>query len=287
MQVEGNEVKYKDTFFQDTDYTKEDWASNERAIIARVGKIIERIDGQIKPEDKTFAQRNFLLKFTQTHKSWQAIASANAFKRKHSNFLTGQREQGKYSGIYTHVGRYFKEANIKDFKSFKEVFDKAPMEEKMALRRVMIDFGNLLGVTMLWLLFSGAADDDEDNATLQFANYLALRVKNETVSSQLGIVGEFYGSMESPIVGLSRIKTIATIPNAFSGKEITRGRYKGLTESERYFIQAVPGVKPAYDLWDAENIRSQAQAYEFFNRKNDMFNVWAYLISQIEGDDEE
>ena len=287
MEVEGNEVKYKDTFFQDTDYTKEDWASNERAIIARVGKIIERIDGQIKPEDKTFAQRNFLLKFTQTHKSWLAIGSANAFKRKHSNFLTGQREQGKYSGIYTHVGRYFKEANIKDFKSFKEVFDKAPMEEKIAIRRVLIDLGNLFGVTMLWLLFSGAADDDEDNATLQFANYLALRVKNETVSSQLGIVGEFYGSMESPIVGLSRIKTIATIPNAFSGEEITRGRYKGLTESERYFIQAVPGVKPAYDLWDAENIRSQAQAYEFFNRKNDMFNVWAYLISQVEGDDEE
>lgn len=287
MEVEGNEVKYKDTFFQDTDYTKEDWASNERAIIARVGKIIERIDGQIKPEDKTFAQRNFLLKFTQTHKSWLAIGSANAFKRRHTNYITGQGEQGKYSGSLAHFKRYFKEANIKDFKSFKEVFDKAPMEEKMALRRVMIDFGNLLGVTMLWLLFSGAADDDEDNATLQFANYLALRVKNETVSSQLGIVGEFYGSMESPIVGLSRIKTIATIPNAFSGEEITRGRYKGLTESERYFIQAVPGVKPAYDLWDAENIRSQAQAYEFFNRKNDMFNVWAYLISQVEGGDEE
>ena len=287
MEVEGNEVKYKDTFFQDTDYTKEDWASNERAIIARVGKIIERIDGQIKPEDKTFAQRNFLLKFTQTHKSWLAIGSANTFKRRHTNYITGQVEQGKYSGSLAHFKRYFKEANIKNFKSFKEVFDKAPTEEKIAIRRVLIDFGNLLGVTMLWLLFSGAADDDEDNATLQFANYLALRVKNETVSSQWGILGEFYGSMESPIVGLSRIKTIATILNAFSSKEITRGRYKGLTESERYFIQAVPGVKPAYDLWDAEHIRSQAQAYEFFNRKNDMFNVWAYLISQVEGDDEE
>jgi len=287
MDVEGNEVKYKDEFFQDTDYTKEDWASSERAIIARVGKIIERIDGQIKPEDKTFAQRNFLLKFTQTHKSWLAIGSANAFKRRHNNYLTGQGEQGKYSGTLAHLRRYFKDANIKDFKSFKEVFDKAPIEEKVALRRVLIDFGNLAAVTLLWALFSGAADDDEDNAVLQFANYMALRVKNETVSSQLGIVGEFYGSMESPIVGLSRIKTIATIPNAFSGEEITRGRYKGLTEAERYFIQAVPGVKPAYDLWDAENIRSQAQAYEFFNRKNDMFNVWAYLISQVEGDEEE
>jgi hypothetical protein len=280
IEVEGNEVKYKDTFFQDTEYTKEDWASSERAIIARVGKIIERIDGQIQPQDKTFAQRNFLLRFTMMHKAWLAIGGANAAKRRHTNYITGQGEQGKYSGTLAHVGRYFKEANIKDFKTFKDVYEKAPIEEKLALKRVLVDFGNLLGITVLYLLISGAADDDEENASLQFANYLAMRVKNETISSQIGLFGELYGSMESPIVGLSRIKTIATFPNAFSGDKITRGRYAGLTEAQRYWIQAVPGVKPTYDVWSAENIRSQAQAYEFFNRKNDMFNVWTYLMTQ-------
>ena len=57
------------------------------------------------------------------------------------------------------------------------------------------------------------ADDDEnkDNITIQGTAYLLDRVINETSSSQLGLMGEFYQKAESPITGLSSIKDMLSI----------------------------------------------------------------------------
>ena len=142
-------------------------------------------------------------------------------------------------------------------------------------------------ITILSFLIASGADDDEENSAKQLANYLVLRTKNETISSQAGIIGEIYKSLESPLVGLSRVKNIATFWNIFDSDEIKQGRYAGLSEREKYIIQAIPGLKSAYDLSDAKNIRTQATSYEFFNKENGVFNIFATMLNEIEEDENE
>ena len=142
-------------------------------------------------------------------------------------------------------------------------------------------------LTILGFFIAAGADDDEESTTKQLANYLALRTKNETISSQAGIIGEIYKSLESPLVGLSRVKNIATFWHVFDSDEIKRGRYAGLSQREKYIIQAIPGLKAAYDVSTPKNIRTQATSYEFFNKENSVFNIFATMLNEIEEDDNE
>jgi hypothetical protein len=281
----NGEMTYNSEMLRENGITPEQWKNIELGLMARVGKIVERIDGQIKPQDRTIAQRNFLLSWTMLHKSYLAIGTANAFKGKQINLLTGQVEQGKYTGALSwaikSAGQKFNVKNIKD--KYGEV-DEA---DKVAARRVLVESGVLMTVTILSFLIASGADDDEESSAKQFANYLVLRTKNETISSQAGIIGEIYKSLEAPLVGLSRVKNIATFWNVFDSDEITRGRYAGLSEREKYIIQAIPGLKSAYDLSDAKNIRTQATSYEFFNRENSTFNIFALMLNEIEEDENE
>jgi hypothetical protein len=281
----NGEMTYNSEMLRENGITPEQWKNIELGLMARVGKIVERIDGQIKPQDRTIAQRNFLLSWTMLHKSYLAIGTANAFKGKQINLLTGQVEQGKYTGALSwaikSAGQKFNVKNIKD--KYGEV-DEA---DKVAARRVLVESGVLMTITILSFLIASGADDDEESSAKHFANYLVLRTKNETVSSQAGIIGEVYKSLEAPLVGLSRVKNIATFWNVFDSDEITRGRYAGLSEREKYIIQAIPGLKSAYDLSDAKNIRTQAASYQFFNKENEVFNIFATMLNEIEEDKNE
>ena len=281
----NGEMTYSSEMLRENGITPEQWKNIELGLMARVGKIVERIDGQIKPQDRTIAQRNFLLSWSMLHKSYLAIGTANAFKGKQINLLTGQVEQGKYTGALTwaikSAGQRFNVKNIKD--KYGEVDD----ADKVAARRVLVESGVLMTITILSFLIASGADDDEENSAKQLANYLVLRTKNETISSQAGIIGEIYKSLESPLVGLSRVKNIATFWNVFDSDEIKQGRYAGLSQREKYIIQAIPGLKSAYDLSDAKNIRTQATSYEFFNRENSVFNIFATMLNEIEEDNNE
>jgi hypothetical protein len=286
IEVEGNEMRYSQDFYKAIGQTEEQWKEGERALAVRIGKMVERVDGQIKPWDKTAAQRNFLLSWTMLHKGWMAIGAANSFKSKHTNYLTGQIEQGKLTGTVSFIRQLFSNVKLKDLKSFADAYKQVDDVAKVSFRRVLVEFGSLAAVTLIYLLAKSAADDDEEDYTKQLTAYLASRVKNETVSSQLGIVGELYKSMKEPIVGLSRIKTVLSMHKILDGTEIQRGRYQGLTERQRYFLQAIPGAKPFYDIYDADNLNSQRTSYEFFNKENDFFNIWTYILSQNEEDEE-
>ena len=281
----NGEMTYSSEMLRENGITPEQWKNIELGLMARVGKIVERIDGQIKPQDRTAAQRNFLLSWSMLHKSWLAIGTANAFKGKQTNMLTGQVEQGKYVGLKNFIGNLGRD--IYRTKSIEEAYLLLDDADKVAARRVLVELGVLMSVTALSFLLASGADDDEENSAKQLANYLVLRTKNETVSSQAGIIGEIYKSLESPLVGLSRVKNIATFWNVFDSDEIKQGRYAGLSERERYIIQAIPGLKSAYDLSNAKNIRTQAASYEFFNKENEVFNIFALMLNKIEEDENE
>lgn len=281
----NGEMTYNSEMLRENGITPEQWKNIELGLMARVGKIVERIDGQIKTQDRTIAQRNFLLSWSMLHKSYLAIGTANAFKGKQINLLTGQVEQGKYTGLVNFMSNLAKDTY--KTKSIKEAYLLLDDADKVAARRVLVESGVLMTLTILGFFIAAGADDDEESTTKQLANYLALRTKNETISSQAGIIGEIYKSLESPLVGLSRVKNIATFWHVFDSDEIKRGRYAGLSQREKYIIQAIPGLKAAYDVSTPKNIRTQATSYQFFNKENEVFNIFSVMLNEIEEDENE
>ena len=93
-------------------------------------------------------------------------------------------------------------------------------------------------------------------------------------------MGEFYQKAESPITGLSSIKDMLSIANAFDFSEIERGTYKGMTHSERFWIKNIPGLKQARDLSTGENLKEARDKYKFYNDTQENFILLNYFLSE-------
>lgn len=261
-----------------------DFKNIEYGVATKIKKLIERIDGQISPEEKTTLQRHVLGRFTMTHKGWLSIAAANRFKRKHFNFQTGAQEEGSYlsafNAITNSINLGIKEGGVKGvLKSLKNVYKNGSYVEQENMRRVLIETSIMQIIFAMGLLISGWADDEDEMAIAQLTAYLFERVATETASSQLGVMGEFYSSVQEPIVGLNKIENLIKVQDLFNTDVIDRGRYKGLTKQESYFIKNVVGAKGIFDLSSAKNLKSQRDAYDFFNKEEALIPA-AYFLDE-------
>lgn len=275
-------VTYLPTLKDDLGVTDEEFRNLELGVIAKGKKIVERIDGQIKPEERTALQRHFLMKFTGTHKGWLMIATANRFKVQHLNWQTGQLEEGTYISGARYFGNVISQLAGFNPKAFQDAYIKATPMEKQNLRRIAFEVGVLSAVYALGIALVSYADDEEEpTALIQASAYLTDRLINETNSSQFGVIGEMYNSIKQPVVGLQQVMNAGKVHELIAGDEIiTRGRYKNLSERERYVIRTVVGAKVFYDLSSAENLKSQRQSYEFFSKDSEAFNPIAYLLTK-------
>ena len=283
IEVKDGKVTYNENLYKDLKVdSQEDFRNLELGLIAKGKKIIERIDGQIKPEERTALQRHFLLSFIGTHKGWLMIATANRFKGQHINLQTGQLEEGTYVSAGKYFSRVIENFAALDIKALKTAYEQASPLERQNLSRIVKELGVLSAIYVLGMFLVGYADDEKDETFgVQFSAYLTDRLINETSSAQLGVVGELYNTIKQPVVGLQQVTNALKVRELVTGsKEITRGRYAGLTERERYVLRTLVGAKVAYDLSSAKNLKSQRISYEFFNEDNDYYNPIAYLLSR-------
>lgn len=285
ISVEKGNVKYSEQLLKDLNLTQEQFKLKETSIISKARAMAQRVDGTIRQEEKTYAQRNYALRYTMTHKGWQALSYSYRFKGKHLNLQTGEIEEGSYRTVANlatrSINTLFKE---RDLNKFLDTWKNATPAEKINLIRIGVDTAVLGAIYFAGLAFAGWADDDEEDYSKQALAYLFERVTNETVSSQLGLFPELYNTVKEPIVGVSQVSDLVFgWHNIFTGDEkIKSGRYYGLTKRERYLIKNIVGVKPAYDLWNAKNLKSQRDSYNFFSDDNDRFNPMAWIITRKE-----
>ena len=92
-------------------------------------------------------------------------------------------------------------------------------------------------------------------------------------------MGEFYQKAESPVTGLSSVKDMLSIINILDFSEVERGSYKGMTHSQKYFVQNIPGIKQARDMMNGENLATARDKYDFHN-KQENFIFLNYLLSE-------
>ena len=282
-------VKYNyDKFRQDmgSELSSEDLEEfikeKEKGIISRVREVVKFVDGQVPDYERSAAQRHFFLSFFTTHRGWLSIAYARRFKNKHINFQTGQEEQGSYRSFANFVSRSFGNAYDNGFKNFlkdaKTDWMAADEIERSNMKRVFIELGFLQGIIAVGWLLGAMADDDKnkDLYALQLTNYLYYRLMNESTSAQVGIGGEFYNLIQSPIVGADTVKSIFSVANYFDTEEITKGRYAGMYKFQKQLMSTIPGYKSAVDLGDP---KSAYDSYKHFNSGVDTYNPLMWLLN--------
>jgi hypothetical protein len=268
------------------DKFKEDFRNMELGVANKLKKVVERVDGMITNEERTSMQRDVLGRFAMTHKGWLAISAANRFKRRHLNLQTGQMEEGTYFSLYNFVVDNFnnglKKGGMKSaLAELKDQYINGDEVQRENLRRIMVDFTFL---TVLFLLTLGVghwADDEEDMWAAQFSAYMLERVTTETSSTQLGVFGEFYSSIKEPLVGVQKLENLFNITKAFDTEVVTRGRFSGMTNQQVYFLKNVVGAKPTFDLWNARNLNSLRETYDYFNKDEALIPV-AYLLDEAD-----
>lgn len=266
------------------DKFKEDFRNMELAVASKLKKVVERVDGMISDEERTSMQRDVLGRFAMTHKGWLAISAANRFKRRHLNLQTGQMEEGTYYSLYNFVVDNFnnglKKGGMKSaLAELKDQYINGDEVQRENLRRIMVDFTFL---TVLFLLTLGVghwADDEEDMWAAQFTAYMLERVTTETSSTQLGIFGEFYSSVKEPLVGVQKLENLFKITQAFNTDVVDSGRFAGMTNQQVYFLKNVVGAKPTFDIWNAGNLKSLRETYDYFNKDEALIPV-AYLLDE-------
>ena len=260
---------------------KEDFRNRELAVTAKIKKLVELIDGQVRPEEKSLLARDILGRFVMTHAGWMAISLSRRFKSRHYSLQTGIEEEGTYVSLGKFLTRAFGGMTKDNIKSFKRAWDSADETEKDNLRRIIKEVAFLQGIFLLGLGYGAFADDDDmkDIYAIQATNYLLDRTINETSSAQFGLTGELYQKMKSPITGLSNLKDLLSVKKAFDFSEVETGSYKGMTNSQAYFTKVVPGIKSFVQFKNSENLREAKNTYDLYNDQKD-FIFANYFLSE-------
>lgn len=272
-----------------------DFRNMELGLITKIKKVVERIDGQIRPEERTMMTRSSIGRYLTTHKGWLSIAAANRFKRRHYNFQTGQEEEGSYISIANQIIRSVNSGVTKEgfkgaLKELKNLYKNGNETDRQNIKRVMIEMGFLTALYLITMLMANYVDDDDElkeNRLAQMTTYLFERTLNETSSSQIGVLGEFWNSAESPVVGLTKIQNAAKVWDVFDTDVVKRGRYKGLTKQETYFVKNFVGAKSFYDLYSAKNLATQRASYNFFNQQEAFIPISYFINEETFKEDEE
>lgn len=268
---------------------QKDFRNMELGVANKLKKVVERIDGMITNEERTAMQRDVLFRFAMTHKGWLAISASNRLKRRHLNLQTGQVEEGTYFSVYNFFVQNFnqglKKGGMKSALSeLKEQYMIGDDVQRENIRRVIVDFAFLSVLFLITIGVGHWADDEEDMWAAQFAAYMLERVTTETASTQLGLFGEFYSTVKEPLVGVQKLENLFNITNAFDTDVQTSGRFAGMTKQQVYFLKNIVGAKPTFDIWNAGNLKSLRETYDYFNKDEALIPI-AYLIDKEDLED--
>ena len=140
----------------------------------------------------------------------------------------------------------------------------------------------LVGLTVLGL--KQLDDDDKSSYAMKLSTLFLMRTSNEVASSTYNLPRNLYDTLNGLVVGLNTLDVAFEAPDLLSDDVITRGRYSGLTERQRYLIKNLPMAKEYNNIY--RDIDGNIDSYKFFNLEKggafDYFTLYNFLI-----DDEE
>jgi hypothetical protein len=259
------------------------------AIYQRISYAVQNIDGQMPEEEKSISARNLFLQLLTVHRSFIPIATARRFKNKHTSLMSGQVEEGSYRTLGRFVKGYFEQftkddvKNLgKDIKTYWAEFTQDDVNAKMNMQRNGKDFIMLNLIAGLSILLAKLADDEEnkDVFLIQAANYLMLRLTNETASVGVALPATYYEVVESSFVGLNVIPDVLAVTDIGSDEIVSSGKWTGATKNLRYWGRNTGLVKEYFNLKNVQRVKDQY----ILNSGTFMYFTPAYLLSEDKED---
>lgn len=248
MEVKDHQFKVKEEY---KDIVTEDYLAKLNAIIEQRTTMV---DGNLSNLDKSMAHRDALWSLVTTHRGWFFDGIQRRFKKQSKNLLTDHIESGWYRNFFTDFlpNTLFKNKKFSDLAQLfdKEFWNSLEPHQKEAVYKTMLDMLVVLVLSILAKYWNGD-DDDED----EFKAYLANRLLLETsaLSPSPMAIYELTQILNSPVAGVRQVEFLFDFKDIFSGEEIERGRFKGLTKREKFLIRLIPGLKGYYMSSDPQS----------------------------------
>lgn len=265
-----------------------EFMSNAEVLIAgRVKESIQAVDQQISEVDRSIAARNSIFSFITTHRSWLTLATQNKFKKRQFSTVTGRIEEGSWNSLFRVVNQMYKDVRsgkAKDIVNYvKTRWQEGDDTTRKNLIRSVTELGVLNALVALTVLgLKQLDDDDESSYATKVATLFSMRVASEVSSSSLGLPRNLYDTLQQLVVGINTLDLVFEAPDLISNETITRGRYSGLTEQQRYLIKNIPMAKEYNNL--VRDIEGNINSYRFFNVEKqgafDYFTLYNTLIKE-------
>lgn len=266
---------------------KEFMSNAEILIAGRVKEVIQAVDQQISEGDRSIAARNAIFTFITTHRSWLSVATQNKFKKRQFSTITGRIEEGSWNSLFRVVNQMYKDVRsgkAKDIVNYvKTKWQEGDDVTRKNLIRSVTELGVLNALVALAVLgLKQLDDDDESSYATKISTLFSMRVASEVASSTFSLPRNLYDTLNGLVVGLNTLDMAFEAPDLFSSDTITRGRYSGLSERQRYLIKNIPMAKEYNNL--INDIEGNIQTYRFFNVEKggtfDYFTLYGTLTEE-------
>lgn len=234
----------------------------------KMSHLIEQTDGVIARENRTWIQRNPLMRLMTTHKGWLPIAIDRRFKGEQYNLRANKLEAGHYTSV----------ANL-ILEAYRQTHTLNPIKLKAAIQEINSrpgannyqTYANYFAyetvVTMMMIALGTAVlaatedDDNEDIWALQFGALIYMRTFSELNSISIyGLPGTLLETFQTPFVPSNFLTRFFNLDN-YSFEEVKSGKYKGLPKIWAQIMRLTVG-KRFYDIYD---IRETFSAYRHWN----------------------
>lgn len=269
-------------------YVTEDLLNSVRG---KVEYMTTLLDGTMSETDKGSLSRTAYGGFLTMHRGFFFNLVDKKFKGykggSQVNFLTEEEEIGDYiatfgrNGYLADIGaEIFKKGNLMG--AF-EAWDKLSPAKRRGVARTLMDFAYMVVAGLLSSMLLKAADDDEDNETLNFIALVGTRWALET--GVVANIGELQNMLKEPVVGVRVTKEILSVyESIFNNDPYEKGMYEGKTKRTRLLIKLLPfGSRNIYELqYPKEKLDAMKQIRGsgiLYNEDDEKFDLGKYFYN--------
>ncbi len=105
--------------------------------------------------------------------------------------------------------------------------------------------------------------DDDDSYAFKVSTLMLIRTTNELASSSVALHKNVEQMLDNVIVGLNSAEIVTQSPDIFSSDIVSRGRFRGMTERERYMFRQLPIMRDYWNIYS--DVEGNIKSYNYFN----------------------
>lgn len=229
-EVVGNQLVIKEEF---KEYVNDETLNRVTGIIEHV---THKIDGTLSDTDKGQLARTAYGDFVLMHRGWFINLIDSRFMPETKLEQTGEYEMGAYRAF----GKYMWENLIQEGKllSFRSAFRELSPHQQRGVKTTILDLIYLNIVAFIAALANVAADENEEDWTTQYFAFQMNRILLEQKSGWSP--NELLQLIDEPVVGVTTLKDLVNIFDAFSPEVYESGIYKGSTHASKWWWKRLP-----------------------------------------------